>query len=1046
MYKEIKSSVNFPQIEQDILLAWEKNDIFGKSLKLSRKEMVFYDGPPFPTGAPHFGTIFVSILKDTLARFFTLAGYSVPRRWGWDCHGLPIENAVERKLGLKDKTEIEKSFGVARFNKACRELVSDCNTAWEEYIRKIGRWVDYQNSYRTLDKTYMESVLWVFKQCYDQGLIYKDYRVTPYCYHCETCLSISDIRESDSTRPRQDPEIIVTFKACDALVGLPEETHGKTYYLAWTTTPWTLISNLVLAVGADYKYAAFEHEGKIFIMARDLLARWSDLFGKNPRIIKEFEGRELAGKRYEPIFPYYRSLADHGYFRILSADFVTLEDGVGIVHCAPAFGEDDYWLCKRHNLSVRNPVDAKGCFSSEIKEYAGRNVHDCNKDIIHWLKHNQHLVLHRTLEHNYPHCWRCRTPLIYRAMEAWYFAVEKIKEQLIKTNAEINWVPEHVKHGRFGKWLEGARDWNISRSRYWGTPIPVWECSGQKCGERVVLGSIAEVTRYAGKPLLDLHKEYMDDITIPCPKCRNPMRRVPEVLDCWFESGAMPFGQCHYPFENKAWFENHFPADFIVEYPGQIRGWFYYLHVLANALLGRTAFKNCLVHGTLLTEAGGKISKSKKNFTDPMELIDKYGADALRLYLLNSPAVVMEDLNFKNSGVHAQIKQVLLPLWNSYSFFATYANIDGYQGDTAKLPAVAHPLDKWILAVLYQTEKQVENAFRTFYLNQSVSPLVEFIAELTNWYIRQARERFWVKGMPADKQEAYDTLYYVLVTLLKMLAPSAPFISDYLYKLLTAEESVHLAKWPHVPDKYRDDKLIEETAIVRNIVSLGLALRQKAGLKVRQPLKSIKIVLPSSVNRAIVKKQLDMIKNELNVKAVEFIESPESIATLRVVPNPRVIGPKFGKDVQKIISLAKAGQAREEGDKVIVADGAQTWSLDRSDVEISYIGKGGDALCENGILALLDTNVTMEMKEEGIANDLNRVIQTMRKDAGYAVSDRILLDLEGRLPENWKQHIASLTLARLVKLSEKGADASRHFETEGRKFRITIKREVISKP
>ncbi|MFA7159718.1 MAG: isoleucine--tRNA ligase [Kiritimatiellia bacterium] len=1046
MYPETKAAVSFPEIESRVLREWSENKVFEQSLRLSGKEIVFYDGPPFPTGAPHFGTIFVSILKDSLARFFTMQGFSVPRRWGWDCHGLPIENAVEKKLGIGDKTEIEKKLGVAAFNDACRALVADCNAAWEEYIRKIGRWVDYKNAYRTLDPKYMESVLWVFKQCYDKGLIYRDYRVTPYCYHCETCLSISDIRESDSTRPRQDPEVIVTFKAIDPPPALARAAQGKpVYYLAWTTTPWTLISNLVLAVGKDFRYAAFEHEGKICVMARDLMPRWKELFGAAPKVIAEFAGGELVGCRYEPIFHHYRDLAAQGYFRILAADFVTLEDGVGIVHCAPAFGEDDYWLCKRNGLGVRNPVDAKGCFGPEIPEYAGRNVHEANKDIIRWLKENHFLVSHRTIEHNYPHCWRCRTPLIYRSMDAWYFAVEKIKDRLLKNNEQINWVPEHVKHGRFGKWLEGARDWNISRSRYWGTPIPVWECARAGCGGRVVLGSAAEISRFAGKALPDLHKEFLDEVAVPCPKCSQPMRRVPEVLDCWFESGSMPYGQCHYPFENKDWFESHFPADFIVEYPGQLRGWFYYLHVLATALLDRAAFKNCLVHGTLLSEEGHKISKSKKNFTDPMDLIRQYGADAMRLYLLNSPAVVMEDMNFKDSGVRDQVKQVLLPLWNAYSFFATYANIDGFTGNPANVPDAAGgatPLDRWILAVLYRTEKKVGNAFRTFYLNQSAGPLVEFIGELTNWYIRQSRERFWGNGLTPDKERAYGTLYYVLVCLVKMLAPSAPFISDCLYKMLTGGESVHLEKWPGIPDKFSNDILIEETAVVRNIVSLGLALRQKAGIKVRQPLPSLKIVLPSGVARGTVERQLAVIEGELNVKAVEFIDDPAAIASIRAVPNPRVIGPKFGRDVQKIIAAAKSGRVREAGDRVIVHDGGREWALDRADVEISYSGKGGGVLCENGILALLDGTVSPELKEEGVANELNRAIQVMRKEAGYAVSDRILLDLEGCLEDKWKNHIAGLALATQVKMTEKEADATSRLEFEGRNFRVSIRKNA----
>jgi isoleucyl-tRNA synthetase len=1027
----VSTQIDFPALERDLLEHWRRGAIFEKSLRLSERELVFYDGPPFPTGAPHFGTIFVSILKDVLARFFTMDGFAVPRRWGWDCHGLPIENAVEKKLGIEDKTEIEKKLGVAAFNRECRKLVSDCNSAWEAYIRKVGRWVDYQNAYRTLDRSYMESVLWVFKQCHEKGLIYKDYRVTPYCYHCETALSISDTRESDSTRPRQDPEVIVKFKAAEEIAGKP------TYYLAWTTTPWTLLSNLVLAVGEEFRYAAVERAGEVWVLGEALLAKWAGVIGDKPAILQSFTGRELVGRRYAPLFPHFKDLAGQGYFRILPGDFVTLDDGVGIVHCAPAFGEEDYWMCKRHGLGVKNPVDARGCFTAEIPEYAGRNVHDCNKDIIRRLKEEGVLLLHRTLEHNYPHCWRCRTPLIYRAMDAWYFAVEKIKDRLLVRNEDIHWVPEHVKHGRFGKWLEGARDWNISRSRYWGTPIPVWECAKSGCGGRRVIGSVAELAAAAGRAMPDLHKEFLDEIELACPACGGKMRRVPEVLDCWFESAAMPFGQCHYPFENKDWFEAHFPADFIVEYPGQIRGWFYYLHVLAVAILDRAAFKNCLVHGTLLAEDGGKISKSKKNFTDPMELIDRYGADALRLYLLNSAAVVMDDLNFKDSGVRDQIKQVLLPLLNSYSFFATYANLDGFQGDPAAVPRSTNALDRWILAVLFQTEKKVRRAYETYYLNQSVGPVVEFIEALTNWYIRQSRARFWGGGLTEDKRQAYATLYYVLVALAKLLAPAAPFIADWIYRRLTGAESVHLAGWPTVPEACRDDALIEENRLAQTVVSLGLALRQQAGIRVRQPLPGIQVALPPALARSAIEPQIPVIMNELNVKAVTVIADAAALATLRVTPNARVLGPKWGREVQAIIKAAKAGQVREAGDQVVVFEGAREWKLDRQNVTLSYQGKAGaEVLCEQGVLVALDKTITPELREEGVANELNRIIQDLRKKAGYAVSDRIRLQLDGELSSAWKEHLARLALAELASVPEPDAAAEETIENQLFKVRL----------
>jgi isoleucyl-tRNA synthetase len=1034
MYEDVPDKFDSPSLEREILAYWKQEGIFEASLALSDKEHVFYDGPPFPTGSPHHGTIFVSILKDSLARFFTMNGYTVPRRWGWDCHGLPIENAVERQLGIENKADIEATYGVAHFNDACRKFVQNCNDAWETYINKIGRWVDYENAYRSLDTTYMESVLWVFKACYEKDLIYKDFRVTPYCYQCETALSISDTRESDSTRPRQDPEIVVRFRAHDSIEGDP------TYYLAWTTTPWTLISNLALAVGEDYDYSAVRTSEGVYILADALRERYAALLGEDAPVVATFKGRDLIGKTYAPMFPYFADSADAGCFTILHGDFVTLEDGVGIVHMAPAFGEDDYWLCRRNGLPTRNPVDERGCFTDDISAFAGRNVHECNSDVIASIKKAGDLVDHRTMDHNYPHCWRCRTPLIYRAMDAWYFAVEKIKPQLIEQNAQINWIPAHVQEGRFGKWLTHARDWNISRSRFWGTPIPVWECNGSGCEERRVLGSLAEIAEAGGVQLKDLHKEHLDSVTFACA-CGGEFRRIPEVLDCWFESGAMPYGQCHYPFENKAWFESHFPADFIVEYPGQIRCWFYYMHVLSVALTGKPAYKNCLVHGTLLAEDGSKVSKSKQNFTDPMELIDRYGADALRIYLLNSPAAVMLDLNFKDAGVGDQIKTVLLPVWNAYSFFVTYANIDGYTGDPASTPEPTNTLDRWILAAFFSTANEVRDAFETYQLNRSLSPVAHFIDDLTKWYIRRSRTRFWASGMNADKRSAYDTLYYVLINLLRIVAPSAPFISERIYRSLTSENSVHLSPWPDIPPAFADEDLTTRIALGRSIASLGLALRQKNSLRVRQPLGLAEVALPRGMSPEILGDQVAVIQEEINVKRIAFLDDPSELATVRARPDPRILGPKFGKETQQIINAAKAGNVREEGDHVIVFSGDREWGLDRGDIEIGYVGRdGSDVISDEGILVRLDANVTPELLEEGIGNDLNRLVQTMRKDAGYHVSDRILLHIEGNLEERWRFHVAELALAELTDLDEKSADLSQSVTVDGRPFTVRIKK------
>jgi len=1034
MYQPIPSKVSFPELEKNILKFWQEDKTFEKSLELSKKEHIFYDGPPFPTGNPHHGTIFVSILKDSIARFFTMKGYSVPRRWGWDCHGLPIENAVEKKLKIKNKSEIEGSIGIAKFNQECRAFVSSANDAWETYINKIGRWTHYNDAYRTMDTSFMESVMWVFKESHSKGFIYKDYRVTPYCYHCETSLSISDTRESDSTRPRQDPTVVVKISTDKTVNGMPVKL------LAWTTTPWTLISNLALAVGNDFEYVAVEHEGEALVMAKALLAKYKKVLGKKPNILESYKGHDLVGWSYTPLFPNFKD--EEGCFKVIHSDHVTLEDGVGVVHLAPAFGEEDYWVCKRNGIAVVNPVDAKGCFTAEVPQFEGRNVHEANKDVIKQLK-NEGVVLHQeTVEHNYPHCWRCRTPLIYRAMDAWYFAVEKIKDKLIAANEPVNWVPEHIKTGRFGNWLKGARDWNISRSRFWGTPIPVWECESETCDHREVLGSIAEIEEKTGTKVEDLHKEFLDPLVYDCSSCKTgKMTRIAEVLDCWFESGSMPYGQCHYPFENKEWFESHFPCDYIVEYPGQIRGWFYYMHVLSTALFDKPAFKNCVVHGTLLAEDGSKISKSKNNYTDPMELIDNYGADALRVYLLSSTAAAMGDMNFKDQGIKDQIKDVLLPLWNAYSFFVTYANIDGFMGDPDEVPEPQDQMDSWILARLYECEVEVEEAFSTYHLNHTLNPVLDFLESLTNWYIRQSRQRFWQKGMPADKLSGYKTLFYVLNSTVKMMAPSAPFIADAIFKNLTNKESVHLEKWPKIPKKFANASLTQKIETTRLVSNLGLSLRQKLKIKVRQPLQKCMIALPKEMDQAGLADQFDIIKAELNVKELEFIADPGLIGTIRAVPNARVLGKKFGKDMQKIIKGAREGNVEEKGDEVIVSCDGQSWNISRDDITIGYEGKEGlDVASQSGVILTIDPAITEELKEEGIANDLNRNIQNMRKDAGYEISDRIQLSVEGPVTQAWKDYLFESALASESSFKVEEADLVKKIEIEDKVFTVMIKR------
>ena len=697
-YEELSGKPALNLIQEEILDFWKKEKVFEKSVEeRTGEEVVFYDGPPFPTGKPHHGTVLVSFIKDMIARYWTMRGYRVPRVWGWDCHGLPIENQAETLLGINDKNEIEKSLGIDKFNDKCFEIVSNNNESWKEYVEQMARWVDYDGAYKTMNTDFMESVMWAFKQCYDKGYIYRDYRVTPYCMHCETSLSISDTRESDSTRLRQDRWIIVRFQTEEVIDG------KQVYFLAWTTTPWTLPSNVCLAVGEQLDYAYVEVEDSIYVACKNTLANYEKIFGKEPVIVKECKGYDLLGKTYEPLFDYFADKKTEGAFRVVSAEYVGSEEGVGIVHTAPAFGEDDYWTCKNNKIPFVNPVNDKGHFTEEVKDFYDsaqeKNVIEMNSIIIRFLHEKGKAVADGTIEHNYPHCWRCKRPLIYKAMEAWYFDIGKIKNRLIELNEDINWVPETVKHGRFGNWLAGARDWNISRNRYWSTPIPIWEC--EACGERVVLGSIKEIYEASGIRLSNLHRQYMDKVTFECKCCGKTMRRVPEVLDCWFESGSVPFAQKHYPFENKEWFESHFPSDFIVEYTGQIRCWFYYLHVLSAALFDKPAFQNCIVHGTILAKDGKKLSKSSKNYTDPMQLMKQYGTDAFRLYLYQTGAMLIGDLLFDESGIQEAYQQIILPYWNACNFYISYANIDGFKPEELEEPVLENQLDKWILAKLY---------------------------------------------------------------------------------------------------------------------------------------------------------------------------------------------------------------------------------------------------------------------------------------------------------------------------------------------------------
>ena len=1008
-FQELTAKPDINEIQTETLDYWNSKKIFPKSVASKKgEEVVFYDGPPFPTGKPHHGTVLVSFIKDMTARYWTMKGHPVPRVWGWDCHGLPIENQVEALMGIEDKSEIEKTIGIDVFNEKCFELVSSNNESWREYVEKMARWVDYDGAYKTMNPEFMESVMWAFKQCYDKGLIYRDYRVTPYCTHCETSLSISDTRESDSTRLRQDRWVIAKFKTEEVLDGTP------VYFLAWTTTPWTLPSNLCLAVGEKLDYAFVEVEDGIYVACKSILSNYPKVFGENPIIVKECKGSGLVGKTYEPLFPYFAHLKEEGAFRVVTADYVGADEGVGIVHTAPAFGEDDYWTCKNNGIPLVNPVDEKGRFTEEITDFyekdTEKNVIEMNPIVIRYLYDSKKAVADGTIEHNYPHCWRCKRPLIYKAMDAWYLNVGKLKERLIQTNEEINWVPETVKHGRFGNWLANARDWNISRNRYWSTPIPIWEC--ECCGKRKVLGSIQEIYEVSGIKLENLHRQYMDKVTFKCDACGATMKRVPEVLDCWFESGSVPFAQKHYPFENKEWFESHYPSDFIVEYTGQIRCWFYYLHVLAVALFDRPAFKNCIVHGTILAKDGKKLSKSSKNYTDPMKLMNSFGTDALRLYLYQTNAMLIGDLSFDESGIMDAYQQIILPYWNACNFFISYANIDGVEREKFTTPNPTNQLDRWILAQLYHVEKEISNNMDIYMVNKYVSSLIPLVNGLTNWYIRRSRRRFWESGMSDDKKSAYQTLYYVLVNMTKLFAPVAPIISERIYQTLTEGESVHLEEWPEIPEEFCDEELISNVDLVQNVISIARSIRNKNNVKNRQPLSLLNVAFADLGNVKVISDFMDVIEEELNVKDIQILDSVDEIATVKCDPNFNEIKSLYPTRVKELIKAIKQKEYTVQDDEVVICfDGVQERFDNRISL-VSYVAKEGyHVASEKGIVVSLDLTISEELRQEGLARDVIRNIQDARKNLGCGIMDRIIVELSGNLADEWKTYIYGETLS-----------------------------------
>jgi isoleucyl-tRNA synthetase len=1009
----VAPSPRFPKIEERVLDYWKTDGTFAASVEQREgaDEWVFYDGPPFANGLPHYGHLLTGYAKDLFPRFQTMRGKQVHRRFGWDTHGLPAELEAERQLGITDKSQIEQ-MGIAAFNAAAKESVLKYTKEWEEYVTRQARWVDFENDYKTLDPSFMESVIWAFKRLHDKGLAYEGYRVLPYCWRDQTPLSNHELRMDDDVyKMRQDQSVTVTFP----LVGERAEALGLTGVkaLAWTTTPWTLPTNLALAVGPAIEYAVLpsgplgagdgaEEGVALYLLAADTIPAYAKDLGyasadeAKAAITRTVAGAELAGIHYDRLWDYYADVEEWGTqnaWQILVAEYVATGEGTGIVHQAPAYGEDDQVVCAAAGIPVIISVDDAGRFLPLIAEVAGLQVFDANKPLTQLLRAEGRLLRVASYEHSYPHCWRCRNPLIYKAVSSWFVRVPEFRDRMGELNQQINWVPENVKDGQFGKWVANARDWSISRNRYWGSPIPVWKSDDPEYPRIDVYGSLDELERDFGVRPTDLHRPYIDELTRPNPDDptgRSTMRRIPDVLDVWFDSGSMPFAQVHYPFENQDWFESHNPADFIVEYIGQTRGWFYTLHVLSTALFDRPAFKNVISHGIVLGSDGQKMSKSLRNYPDVSEVFDRDGADAMRWFLMSSSVIRGGNLVVTEEGIREGVRQVLLPLWSTYYFFTLYANPAGV--DATLRTDSAHLLDRYILAKTRELIEAVTVDLEALDSPLAAAKLRDFADVLTNWYVRRSRDRFW----DGTNRDAFDTLYTVLETVARVAAPLIPLVSEEIWRGLTGGRSVHLTDWPDATQFPGDAELVAEMDAVREIASSGLALRKARGLRVRLPLAGLTVV---SAQTAWFDGVTGILEDELNLKSVTFEplreDSLEAFGiTKKLTVNARALGPRVGKQVQQVIQSAKAGDWALEGETVVVGgiplvEGEYELELEAADPAsaIAFLSDGG--------FVVLETATTPELEAEGLARDLIRAIQETRKAAGLEVSDRIRLAITG---------------------------------------------------
>jgi isoleucyl-tRNA synthetase len=991
----VPSSPKFPEIEERVLAYWKDDDTFRASVEQrdagqdGANEFVFYDGPPFANGLPHYGHLLTGYVKDLIPRYQTMRGRRVERRFGWDTHGLPAELEAMRQLGIKTTDEIVE-MGIERFNAECRTSVFAYTQEWRDYVTRQARWVDFDNDYKTLDIDYMESVMWAFQQLHEKGLAYEGFRILPYCWNDETPLSNHELRMDDDVyQNRQDPAVTV---------GVRLETGELA--LIWTTTPWTLPSNLGIAVGPDIEYVVVEADGEQYLLAEARLGSYTRELGEadggEPTVVRRVRGAELAGLSYTPPFPYYLGAANA--HRIVLGEFVTTEDGTGLVHMAPGFGEDDKALMDAAGVETVVPVGKDGKFTAPVTDYAGMHVFDANISIIGDLKNGTGPVTEGTVllrresyDHSYPHCWRCREPLIYMAVSSWFVSTTKIRERMLDLNQDIRWVPDHVKDGQFGKWLENTRDWSISRNRFWGSPIPVWKSDDPAYPRIDVYGSLDDLERDFGVRPDDLHRPFIDQLTRPNPDDptgNSTMRRVTDVLDCWFESGSMSFAQVHYPFENADWFDHHFPGDFIVEYIGQTRGWFYTMHVMAAALFEKPAFETCVSHGIVLGSDGNKMSKSLRNYPNVYEVFDRDGADAMRWFLMSSPILRGGNLIVTEQGIRDSVRQVLIPLWNSWYFFSLYANAAGVDAEWST--ESKDPLDRYVLAKTRQYVEDMTHQLDNYEVANACDSTRTFLDVLSNWYIRRSRERFW----DADTPDAFNTLYTVLEVVTRLTAPLLPLTTEEIWRGLTGGRSVHLTDWPTADELPDDDALVAAMDVVRDACSAGSALRKAANLRNRLPLKELTVVV---ADPAALSGFEGIVADELNLKAVRLLDAaaPEAASygvSQRLTVNARAAGPRLGKDVQQAIKGSKSGDWSVAEDGTVTAGGLALVEGEYSlETVAEAAGESASGMLPRGGFVVLNTEVTAELEAEGVARDLIRTVQQARRDAGLDVSDRIAL-------------------------------------------------------